>query len=64
MEVGHSGNDKDAYHCNCEEQKVNNSGEHLFQINWRLIGRPYIALARQDKIYRNISVHSEGSDQT
>ena len=32
------------------------SGEHLFQIYRRLIGRPYIALARQDKIYRNISV--------
>ena len=34
---------------------VNTSGEHLFQIYRRLIGRPYIALARQDKIYRNIS---------
>ena len=31
------------------------SGEHLFQIYRRLIGRPYIAFARQDKIYRNIS---------
>ena len=30
------------------------SGEHLFQMYWRLIGRLYIALARQDKIYRNI----------
>ena len=31
------------------------SGEHLFEIYWRLIGRPHIALARQDNIYRNIS---------
>ena len=30
-------------------------GEHLFQIYWRLIGRPHIALAWPDKIYRNIS---------
>ena len=35
------------------------SGEHLFQIYRRLIGRPYIA-----PIYRDISVHSGGSDQT
>ena len=34
---------------------VRTSGEHLFQIYRRLIGRAYIALARQDKIYRNIS---------
>ena len=40
------------------------SGEHLFLIYRRLIGRPYIALIWQDKIYRNISVHSGGSDQT
>ena len=44
--------------------RVGTSGEHLFQIYRRLIGRTYIALARQDKIYRNISVHSGGSDQT
>ena len=30
------------------------SGEHLCQIYRRLIGRLYIALARQEKIYRNI----------
>ena len=34
---------------------MSSSGEHLFQIYRRLIGRSYIALARQDKIYRNIS---------
>ena len=31
------------------------SGETLFQIYRRLIGRPYIVLAQKDKIYRNIS---------
>ena len=31
------------------------SGETLLSIYQRLIGRPYIALARQDEIYRNIS---------
>ena len=31
------------------------SGETLLQIYRRLIGRSYIAIARQDKIYRNIS---------
>ena len=36
--------------------KVSERVENIFfQIYWRLIGRPYIALARQDKIYRNIS---------
>ena len=34
---------------------LESGGEHLFQIYRRLIGRPYIAIARQDKIYRNIS---------
>ena len=34
---------------------VHISGEHLFEIYRKLIGRPHIALARQDKIYRNIS---------
>ena len=31
------------------------SGETLLQIYWRLIGRSYIAIARQEKIYCNIS---------
>ena len=43
-------------------RRVPTSGEHLFQMYRRLIGRPYIALARQDKIYRNISVHWEGPE--
>ena len=38
-----------------EDMDIQSSGEHLFLIYRRLIGRPYIALARQDKIYRNIS---------
>ena len=60
MQGGHAGQEPAA--SQPEQQNLTNnlvcvlaSGEHLFEIYRRLIGRPHIALARQDKIYRNIS---------